>query len=705
MSRIKLIISVLFLSGFLLLIAGVSESEAQSRPANCDPPDVLLIVDFSNSMNWGLNGSQFGRPTKIDILRQAYRDLLTRFDKRIRFGLITYTTTVNQPPRGYQYSACAYQQPRVKLQVAVGPSTGNRCVQVLNSLRADGCTSMLPAIAEGVKHFQGYVIPRDNIKKRRRFVIMMTDGVPNTGCPNWKTDRDTPSCSKHLVSEVLKLRNLNVSGAKYDIKTYVIGFGKITSAPGGGQSMDPGTLNAMARAGGTNKYFQADDLGQLRKALETIANNAGGNVEVCNNKDDDCDGSIDEQVKRTCQGACGSGEQVCKQGNWSICSSPPTKGVEVCNNKDDDCDGTVDEGLTKDCPKTGPCGKLKKVKCIKGQWESCLGGKVPAETCNGKDDNCDGNIDENLTRPCTTKCGKGTQNCIQGDWSTCTAPQPSNEICDGRDNDCDGQVDNGAPCSGKCVGGVCYRKCTQECPQGFVCANGICVEKTCQPACKSDQTCLYGYCVPKDCRKQGGKCASGQVCSANGQCVKDPCRGITCGEGLYCKNGQCRVSCEKVSCPTGQNCQNGKCVPDPCAATKCPSGQVCVEGRCYAKTCPGTPCTNGNVCQSGACVPNKCKNVSCPSGQQCITGECFGPKGPKYHDPNDPTKPADGTGGNGGSGNGGSGNGGNGSGGSGGNGGKGCLCSAQPLSGNPHFPVSLLVFLFLLPLAIRRKQA
>ncbi len=684
---------------FAFFLWGVVPSvQAQSKPANCEPPDVLLIVDFSNSMNWGLNGTQRGRPTKITILRQAYRDLLVRFDKRIRFGLITYTTTVNQPPRNYPYEICAYQKPIVKLQVAVGPGTGSRSVSVLNSLRADGCTPMLPALAEGVKHFQKYVIPRDTNKKRRRFVVLMTDGVPNTGCPNWRDENDTPSCSKHLVSEVLKLRSLSVGGVNHDIKTYVIGFGKITGS-GRNQSMDPGTLNAMARAGGTTKYFQADDLKQLRKALETVANNAGGNVEVCNNKDDNCNGSIDENLKRTCQGACGSGEQVCSKGSWGACSSPPTKGVEVCNGKDDDCDGTTDEGLFKDCPKSGPCGKLAKVKCVNGKWGSCLGGKVPTEICNGKDDNCDGNIDEGLSRACTTKCGKGTQACIQGDWSTCTAPQPSPELCDGVDNNCDGIIDNGASCSGKCVGGVCYRKCTQECPQGFVCSNNLCIAKVCRPACKADATCLYGYCVPKDCRKPNGKCASGQLCDNSGQCVKNPCLGVKCGAGLYCKNGQCRVSCEKVSCPTGQNCQNGKCTPDPCAATKCPSSQICFEGRCFPKTCPAKACSSGLTCLKGACVIDRCKNLTCPTGQTCSSGECYGPKGPQHHDPNDPTKPINNTNDNKISG-GNSNNSGNSN-----NGGKGCLCSAQPFDGTPGIPVSLLVFVFFLPFILRRRRS
>ena len=74
------------------------------------------------------------------------------------------------------------------------------------------------------------------------------------------------------------------------------------------------------------------------------------------------------------------------------------------------------------------------------------------ETCNGIDDNCSGVVDEicicspGLTRPCTAGgvCAAGVQTCTNGTvWSMCTISAAPVEVCDGRDEDCDGTVDEG----------------------------------------------------------------------------------------------------------------------------------------------------------------------------------------------------------------------------------------------------------------------
>jgi hypothetical protein len=224
--------------------------------------------------------------------------------------------------------------------------------------------------------------------------------------------------------------------------------------------------------------------------------------EVCDGKDNNCDGNVDEgnpgggvQCQTGLLGICATGITTCDGVNGVICKANVTPGQlkESCNGLDDDCNGFEDDNVPQvgqACTAPGQVGicqfgtySCPKVPPIQLQCDHPAPGTVQ-ESCNGKDDDCNGTIDDPALvngLPCSTAfpgvCSSGTTLCVGGSQSCVAKVQPNQqvELCNNLDDNCNGQTDEMNP----------NPACTQQNPnaqyvQTWSCGGGACGISLCQ---------------------------------------------------------------------------------------------------------------------------------------------------------------------------------------------------------------------------------
>jgi hypothetical protein len=361
-------------------------------------------------------------------------------------------------------------------------------------------------------------------------------------------------------------------------------------------------------------------------------------IEECNSFDDDCDGEVDENpmgINKPCEtglpGLCETGLTKCENG--AIQCDPniePGQYGEICDHKDNDCNGQADDGNPGGggpCSVPGAKGECKTgvLECQNGQLKCIQTVFQQEESCDGKDNDCDGVFD-GISESCFTQCGNGTRLCNGGVWGQCSAMEPKlcknydncqmeemcvqqcpsapKELCNGADDNCDGSIDESFACTigqqkdqncGMC--GTQYSSCTGNCtwgPWGNCQGEGVCT----QGQTKIDGSCekcgQSQYACSNSCYWEYDKCINQGACSPGQNKLEGNCG--NCGKKEYECSGSC--SWQYVGCTN-----EGVCSP---SATK-------YDGSCGNCGDQKWYCTNScgwskdQCVGQGSCSPNSTK--------------------------------------------------------------------------------------------------
>jgi hypothetical protein len=390
-------------------------------------------------------------------------------------------------------------------------------------------------------------------------------------------------------------------------------------------------------------------------------------VELCNLKDDDCDGQTDEMEAGLCSDGSPCTFDLCSNGSCQQIPNPgPCDDGDACTS-DDACSGVQCVGKPVACDDGNPCtsdscDKAKGCVTVPADGQPCSDGSACSTTDSCKGGVCLGGAatvcdDGN---PCTTDGCDQTSGCV---FSDNALPCTDGDACTLGDT---------------CSGGQCKGLSALPCNDGNPCTTDSCDAKAgCQfqdntlpcddfNSCTVGETCKNGTCTPDKpaacddgnpcttdaCDAKGGcsatpntaPCDDGSVCTWGDICAGGACKpgkALACKDGNPCTDDSCDAAtgCQFVAnsapcsdgntCTESDSCADGVCTPgtakacddgNPCTTDACDPKGGCVASPNTAPCDDGSLCTSGDVCGGGQCNPGKV--VSCDDGNPCTNDSC-----------------------------------------------------------------------------------
>ncbi len=609
----------------------------------CAPPKVLLVIDKSSSMV----RASIGGKTLWEIAKDAIGTVVNTYQSSVKFGLMMFPTPDKCQPGTVTVMPADNTGAAILAQLTDPPPQGGNYTPMSQSL--DGLANL------------------DEMKTGNTHVLLITDGWQWCDGADNGAMRFTPVNSVATLKSLGVTTHVVGFGSSVDVLT----LNRMSDTAGTKISATCDVTSSVA-TGDNCYYQANDPtqlVAALQTITAQISDEiCDGQDNNCNNVADEGldQGDLCDKQDGVCAGArsvCGGVQGwVCGDGVYAAQAIANGGTYEagdetICDGKDNDCDGQVDEncacqtGQTEACGSdVGECAKHQGTKsCVNGQWSDCVGDKKPgadAEICDGLDNDCNNQIDEigcqclvGQTDNCGTdigECVQGTRTCgTDGKWGACLNQiKPNAEACDGRDNDCNGQIDDNIDppkcanqvgvCHGAlmtCGGNAGWKPCTDVEYQAQAKTHGATYEDD-ESACDNfdndcdgtiDEGCDCMDGQVQSCGNTQGICQPGtQACMGGkwGQCQGglQPSPEICDSQDNDC-NGQTDESltqpCSSQCGAGSQTCNSG--VWGNCSA-RAPSGEVC-DG--LDNDCDGTVdgvhiiCANGGVCLNARCTPRE----------------------------------------------------------------------------------------------------